>query len=143
MSAVLLSRLSYCHAQKRPFLPPIQKSGSYPTQIHKRDCGATWSECGGIGIRRKLSLTEQYRRRKYEMPASHSAVRRTLAGRGEPRTPSQKSHKERSVIQLENGTELSLYAVPMTSMSGYTTRLSGTSCPLATSFSVRHSIRKS
>ena len=25
------------------------------------------------------------------MPASHSAVRRTLAGRGEPRTPSQKT----------------------------------------------------
>lgn len=44
-------------------------------------------------------LTEKYRRRRYEMSASHSAVRRTLAGRGEPRTPSQKSHKERSVIQ--------------------------------------------
>ena len=33
-------------AQKRPFLPPIQKSGSYPTYAHKSDYGATWSECG-------------------------------------------------------------------------------------------------
>ena len=87
MSVELPSRLSYCHAQKRPNLPPIQKSGSYPTCGGESDCGVTWSECGGIGIRRKLPLTEQYRRRKYEMPASHSAVRRTLAGRGEPRTP--------------------------------------------------------
>jgi len=84
----ILSRLSYCHAQERPYLTPIQKSGSYPTCGGESDCRATWSECGGIGIRRKLSLTEQYRRRKYEMPASHSAVRRTLAGRGEPRAPS-------------------------------------------------------
>ena len=38
--------------------------------------------------RKKTPLTEQYRRRRYEMPASHSAVRRTLAGRGEPRAPS-------------------------------------------------------
>ena len=133
MSVVLLSRLSYCHAQKRPFLPPIQKSGSYPTCGSESDCGATWSECGGIGIRRKLPLMEQYRRRRYEMPASHSAVRRTLAGRGEPRAPSQKSHKERSVQS----------AVLMTSTSGYTARLSGTSCPSATSFSGRHLTRKS
>ena len=106
MSVVLLSRLSYCHAQKRPFLPPIQKSGSYPTQIHKRDCGATWSECGGIGIRRKLPLTEQYRRRKYEMPASHSAVRRTLAGRGVPRTPLSKiaQRKEYDTMRKRNRT---------------------------------------
>jgi len=55
---------------------------------------------GGIDIRRKLPLTEQYGRRKYEMPASHSAVRRTLAGRGEPRAPSQKSHKERRNITM-------------------------------------------
>jgi len=27
-------------------LPPIPKSGSYPTYAHKSDCGATWSECG-------------------------------------------------------------------------------------------------
>ena len=27
-------------------MPPIQKSGSYPTYAHKSDCGATWSECG-------------------------------------------------------------------------------------------------
>ena len=33
-------------AQKHPFLPPILKSGSYPTSTHKSDCGATWSECG-------------------------------------------------------------------------------------------------
>jgi len=46
VSVVLLSRLSYCHAQKRPLLPQIQKSGSYPTYSHKSDCGATWSECG-------------------------------------------------------------------------------------------------
>ena len=46
MSVVLLSRLSYCHAQKRPFLPPIQKSGSYPTYDGESDCRATWSECG-------------------------------------------------------------------------------------------------
>ena len=133
MSVVLLSRLSYCHAQKRPFLPPIQKSGSYPTCGSESDCGASWSECGGIGIGRKVPLTEQYRSRKYEMPASHSAVRRTLAGRGEPRTPSQKSHKERSVQ----------FAVPMTSMSGYTERLNGTSCPSVISFSGRHLTRKS
>ena len=31
------------------------------------------------------------------MPASHSAVRRTLAGRGEPRTPAQKSHYKLSL----------------------------------------------
>lgn len=37
--------------------------------------------------RKKTMLTEQYRQQRYEMPASHSAVRRTLAGRGEPRTP--------------------------------------------------------
>ena len=42
----LLSRRSYCHAQKRPFLPLIQESGSYPTYAHKSDCGATSSECG-------------------------------------------------------------------------------------------------
>ena len=77
---------------------------------------------GGIGIRRKLPLTEQYRRRKYEMPASHSAVRRTLAGRGEPRAPSRKSHNERSVIQCENATDRSLSAVLMTSTSGYTAK---------------------
>ena len=46
MSVVLLSRLSYCHAQKRPFLPPIQKSDSYPTCGGESGCGATWSECG-------------------------------------------------------------------------------------------------
>ena len=33
-------------AQKRPFLSPIQKSGSYPTYAHKTDCRATWSKCG-------------------------------------------------------------------------------------------------
>ena len=40
------------------------------------------------------------------MPASHSAVRRTLAGRGEPRTPSQKSHKrkERDTMRKRNRT---------------------------------------
>ena len=27
-------------------MPPIQKSGSYPTYAHKSDCGATWNECG-------------------------------------------------------------------------------------------------
>ncbi|MBQ8960534.1 MAG: zinc ribbon domain-containing protein [Ruminococcus sp.] len=27
-------------------MPQIQKSGSYPTYIHKSDRGATWSECG-------------------------------------------------------------------------------------------------
>ena len=32
--------------KKRPFLPPIYKSGSYPTYVHISDCGATWSECG-------------------------------------------------------------------------------------------------
>ncbi|WP_139283440.1 hypothetical protein [Ruminococcus flavefaciens] len=32
--------------QKRPFLPPIQKSGSYPNCGGESDCGATWSECG-------------------------------------------------------------------------------------------------
>ena len=42
---------------------------------------------GTIGIGRKLPLTEQYRWRRYEMPASHSAVRRTLAGRGDPEPP--------------------------------------------------------
>ena len=50
MSVVLLSRLSYCHAQERPFLPQIQKSGSYPTYAHKSDCGATWSECGDTAL---------------------------------------------------------------------------------------------
>ena len=53
MSVVLLSRLSYCHAQKRPFLPPTQKSGSYPTSGGDIDCRATWSECGDIGVGRK------------------------------------------------------------------------------------------
>ena len=142
MSVVLLSRLSYCHAQKRLFLPPIQKSGSYPTCGGESDCGATWSECGEIGIRRKLPLTVPYRRRKYEMPASHSAVRRTLAGRGVPRTPSQKSHIERSVIQRENVIERSLSAVPTTSISGYIARLNGTSCPSVTSFLGRQWTRR-
>ena len=106
MSVVLLSRLSYCHAQNAPFLPPIQKSGSYPTCTHKSDCCATWSECGGIGVERKLPLTEQYGRRKYEMPASHSAVRRTLAGRGEPRAPLTKiaQRKERDTMRKRNRT---------------------------------------
>ena len=27
-------------------MPPIQKSGSYPTYGSESDCGATWSECG-------------------------------------------------------------------------------------------------
>ncbi len=95
----LLSRLSYRHPQNAPFLPPIPNADRYPTCSDRSGCRETWSECGGIGIRRKLPLTEPYRRRKYEMPASHSAVRRTLAGLGEPRTPSQKSHRERRVIQ--------------------------------------------
>ena len=50
MSVVLLSRLSYCHAQKRPNLPPIQKSGSYPTCGGESDCRATWSECGDTAL---------------------------------------------------------------------------------------------
>jgi len=61
---------------------------------------------GGIGIRRKLPLTEPYGRRKYEMPASHSAVRRTLAGRGEPRAPLSKiaQRKERDTMRKRNRT---------------------------------------
>ena len=46
MSVELPSRHSYCHAQNAPFLPPIQKSGSYSTSGSESDCGATWSECG-------------------------------------------------------------------------------------------------
>ena len=46
MSVVLPSRLSYCHAQKLLFLPPIHKSGSYPTCGSESGFGATWSECG-------------------------------------------------------------------------------------------------
>ena len=98
VTAELLSRT------KTPIFPQQSKSGSYPTRVHKSDCGATWSECGGIGIRKKLPLTEQYRRRKYEMPASHPAVRRTLAGRGAPEPPLKKRTKEGDTMRKRNRT---------------------------------------
>ena len=61
---------------------------------------------GGIGIRRKLPLTEPYRSRKYEMPASHLAVRRTLAGRGAPPNPLSKiaQWKEGDTMRKRNRT---------------------------------------
>ena len=40
VTAELLSRA------KRPFLPPIHKSGSHPTYANKSDCRASSSECG-------------------------------------------------------------------------------------------------
>ena len=67
----LLSRQSYRHPQTSTFSPPISQADRYPTYTHRSGCRATWSECGGIGIGRKLPLTEQYRRRKYEMEQSH------------------------------------------------------------------------
>ena len=101
------------------------------------------------------------------LPASHSAVRRTLAGRGEPRTPcgevprpmaplhslsglevimsaqrNKKQNGSKGDQNMRKKTEQSLSAVTMTSMSGYTTRLNGTSCPSVTSFSGRLWIRK-
>ncbi len=47
---------------------------------------------------------EQYQSRKYEMPASHSAVRRTLAGRGEPRAPLKNRTKEGDTMRKRNRT---------------------------------------
>ena len=95
MSVVLPSRQSYCHAQKRSFCRRYRKRTGIPPAAAEAVFAQRGASVGSIGIRRKLPLTEQYRSRMYEMPASHSAVRQTLAGRGEPRTPSKKSHNER------------------------------------------------
>ena len=74
MSVVLLSQLSYCHAQKRPNLPPIQKSGSYPTCDSEGDCGATSSECGDtaqiLSAEEKVAVPEKI---GSEKPASIAA----------------------------------------------------------------------
>ena len=106
MSVELPSRLSYCRAQKRPFCRSSPNRVVIPLMSTKAIVAQRRASVGSIGIRRKLPLTEQYRRRKYEMPASHSAVRRTLAGRGEPRAPLTKiaQRKERDTMRKRNRT---------------------------------------
>ena len=61
-------------AQKRPFLPPIQKSGSYPTYDGESGCRATSSECGDtaqiLSAKGKVAVPEKI---GSEKPASIAA----------------------------------------------------------------------
>ena len=82
MSVELLSRQSYCHAQKRPFLPPIQKSGSYHTSTNESGCRATWSELGDISEGEKTDSVVDGSRS--ERPASIADGIPFAAETGEP-----------------------------------------------------------
>ena len=89
MSVVLLSRLSYCHAQNAPFLPRQLESGSNPTYAHKSDCRATWSKCGDttqvLSAEEKVAVPEKNQPFWVGKHSSwHSACR--LACRAEART---------------------------------------------------------
>ncbi len=109
MSVVLLSRQSYCHAQKRPFLPSTPKSGSYPTCDGESGCRATSSECDDtaqiLSAKEKVAVPEKIGSGKAGKHSSwHSACR--LACRGEARTPLSKiaQRKERDTMRKRNRT---------------------------------------